>query len=124
MRGAFTFSKALEDVLKNKKLPAFARLAGASAGGGMFGRSHVAKIIENLKINKDKPKPKAGGLAAAVKDLASKAVEGRENTKQPTLAKVVTDKKQTTETKSKAATSTAKKKEKKPVSPGVAAINV
>ena len=101
MRGAFTFSKALEDVLKNKKLPAFARLAGASAGGGMFGRSHVAKIIENLKINKDKPKPKAGGLAAAVKDLASKAVEGRENTKQPTLAKVVTDKKKTTETKSK-----------------------
>ena len=121
---AFSFSKALQDVLKNKKLPAFARLAGASAGGGMFGRSHVAKIIENLKINKDKPKPKVGGLAAAVKDLASKGVEGKENTKQPTLAKAVADKKKPKKTKSKEPVSTSKKKEKKPVSPGMAAINV
>ena len=121
---AFSFSKALQDVLKNKKLPAFARLAGASAGGGMFGRSHVAKIIENLKINKDKPKPKVGGLAAAVKDLASKGVEGRENTKQPTLAKVVTDKKKTTDNKKSFVAAALKKKDKKPVSPGAAAINV
>ena len=123
---AFRFYKKFQDLVKNKlagkSLSTFQRLSTGYFGKGLS--AAVKKSVDELKINKDEPKAKTGGLAAAVKDLASKAVEGRENTKQPTLAKVVTDKKKTTDNKKSFVAAALKKKDKKPVSPGAAAINV
>ena len=123
---AFRFYKKFQDLVKNKlagkSLSTFQRLSTGYFGKGLS--AAVKKSVDELKINKDEPKAKTGGLATAVKDLASKGVEGKENTKQPTLAKAVADKKKPKKTKSKEPVSTAKKKEKKPVSPGTAAINV
>ena len=124
----YSFMQNLQKIAQNKVSgQEFSRM-------GMFG---VLRSLHDLKINKEKanetpapakePATNMSGLSNAIKQLASSAEEDRGNTKQPTLAAAVTEAaKGATDKKSliSSAAKTLKKKDKKPLSLGTAAINV